>query len=133
MLVKKRHPPDTPLEWINRAESDLSIAKSHIEGAYLEDLCYHSQQCVEKALKAVLLHHCGKFPYIHDLSELINQIKQAGIEVPQVLMESVVLTEFAVEGRYPGFDQPVTPEQWRDAVRKAENVLEWAKKVIKDK
>ena len=30
-MPPKRHPPDTRLEWLNRAESDLSIAKSHMK------------------------------------------------------------------------------------------------------
>ena len=74
-----RQAPDSPAEWLNRAASDLAIAQTRVEGAYLEDLCYHAQQCAEKAFKAVLLHRCGSFPYIHDLAELVNRIEQAGI------------------------------------------------------
>ncbi len=66
-MPSERMAPDTPDEWLNRAASDLAIARARIEGAYLEDICYHAQQCAEKAFKAVLLHRKGSFPYIHDL------------------------------------------------------------------
>jgi len=62
-----RHAPDTSEAWLARAESDLAIAEADIPKAFLEDHCYHAQQCVEKALKAVLIFRVGKFPYIHDL------------------------------------------------------------------
>ena len=34
----ERFPPDDPHEWLNRARSNLAIAKSRIAAAYLEDL-----------------------------------------------------------------------------------------------
>jgi HEPN domain-containing protein len=126
-MRSERLPPDTPGEWLNRAESDLAIAGSRIEGAYLEDLCYHAQQSVEKALKALLLRLVGEFPYIHDIGELLNTLKKVNVVVPGDVLLSAALTEYAVSGRYPGFDEPVTSEQWRDAVAKASEVMEWVK------
>ena len=126
-MPHERHAPDTPAEWMNRACSDLAIAKAHIEGAYLEDLCYHAQQCVEKAFKAVLLQRQGRFPYIHDLAELVNQIELSGLVVPEDVREVVGLTEYAVEGRYPGFDEPVDESRWSEVVENATKALEWCK------
>ena len=54
-----------------RARSDLAIAAAHIEHACLEDLCFHSQQAAEKAIKALFLSRGVPFPFIHDISELI--------------------------------------------------------------
>ena len=39
MKPPERYPPDDPREWLNRARSNLAMAKSRGEGAYLEDLC----------------------------------------------------------------------------------------------
>ena len=39
------------------------------EGAFYEDLCFHAQQAVEKALKAVYQHNRWVFRYTHDLDE----------------------------------------------------------------
>jgi HEPN domain-containing protein len=130
MPRKKRLPPDSPLEWLNRARSDLAIAGQRLEGAYLEDLCYHAQQAAEKALKALLLKKVGTFPYIHDLAELLNQVEKAGVSVPAAIRECAALTEFAVAGRYPGIDEPVTREQWRRAVDKASAAIEWVHAIL---
>jgi HEPN domain-containing protein len=129
-MQPERLPPDSPGEWINRARSDLAIAGSRIEGAYLEDLCYHAQQCAEKSFKAVLLHRSGSFPYIHDLPELVNRIQVLGIELPPSVREAVALTDYSVAGRYPGFDEPVSDDQWLDALRMARIVLAWAESLM---
>jgi HEPN domain-containing protein len=125
-----RQAPDSPEEWLNRARSDLAIARSSIEGAYLEDLCYHAQQCVEKAFKAVLLKRRGSFPYVHDLAELVNRIDLTGLKVPEDVRYCVGLSEYAVEGRYPGFDEPVLGEQWQEAVEAASLALDWCRQVV---
>jgi len=129
-MQREHLPPDSPKEWLNRARSDIVIARNPIEGAYLEDLCYHAQQCAEKALKAVLLKQVGAFPYIHDLAELVHRVETQGIALPENVRDAAFLTEYAVEGRYPGFDDPVTDAQWQDAVRMAEAVLDWANSVV---
>ena len=63
-----RYPPDDPREWLNRARSNLLLARMHSEGVYLEDLCFHAQQAVEKAIKALLIRCAVEFPYIHKRS-----------------------------------------------------------------
>jgi HEPN domain-containing protein len=125
-MPPERHQPDSFEAWLMRAESDLAIAEADIPGAFLEDHCYHAQQCVEKAMKAVLLCRVGKFPYIHDLSELVHCLTAQGVQVPEFVEDAVSLTPFAVEGRYPGLDEEVSPLERVDAVRKARLVLGWA-------
>jgi HEPN domain-containing protein len=56
-MQPKRPRPDTAEAWLEHARSDLKIAQASIPDAYLEDLCYHAQQCAEKALKALLVIH----------------------------------------------------------------------------
>jgi len=36
--MRERYPPDDPREWLNRARSDLVLARAEEEGIYLEDL-----------------------------------------------------------------------------------------------
>jgi hypothetical protein len=57
-----------PREWLNRACSNLAMAKSEMEGVYLEDLCFDAQQAAEKAIKALLIKMGVEFPYIHDIA-----------------------------------------------------------------
>ncbi|MBS3907200.1 MAG: hypothetical protein KGZ49_09215 [Syntrophaceae bacterium] len=43
-----------------------------------------------------------------------------------------MLTSYAWEARYPGLGEPVTIEEYREALRQAELVVSWAAKVIKE-
>ena len=78
MTQPQRFPPDDPREWINRARSDLAIAKNRTVYAYLEDLCFHAQQAAEKAIKAVMILRGIEFPYTHDLSRLLTMLESSG-------------------------------------------------------
>ena len=51
MSPPERFPPDDLREWLNRAGSNLAMAKNRAPGAYLENLCFQAQQAAEKAVK----------------------------------------------------------------------------------
>ena len=70
--------PDDPREWLNRAKSNLALAKSRVPDAYLEDLCFEAQQAAEKAIKAVLLALEIDYPYTHDLAHLLSLLEEIG-------------------------------------------------------
>ena len=43
--------------WFKRALSDLKAAKVlRIDGVFIEDACFHIQQCVEKSIKSLLMN-----------------------------------------------------------------------------
>lgn len=70
MSDEPRH-ASNPREWMNRARSNLAIAKNRIPDVYLEDLCFDAQQAAEKAIKAVFVARGIEFPFIHDLTRLL--------------------------------------------------------------
>jgi len=123
--------PGSPQDWLARAKSDLILARQPLpEGAFYEDLCFHAQQAAEKAIKAVYQHHGWIFRYTHDLEELLRGLKQKGLVVPQGIDDSIILTSFAWEARYPGFSEPVSVEEYYNAIEHAEAVMIWAEKEI---
>ena len=127
-----KHIPGSAADWMARAKSDLAIAKMPLpEGALYEDLCFHAQQAAEKALKAVYQHHEWEFQYTHDLNKLMTGLEQQGIAVPERIIEADVLTRYAWESRYPYLGEPVTEEEYREAVRLAETVVAWAERLIR--
>ncbi len=68
--------------WLRHARSDLNIASIAMDHDVLpEQICFHTQQAVEKAFKAVLLFAGVGFPYTHDLEELPDTLTDAGIKV----------------------------------------------------
>ncbi len=122
-----KNQPGSALDWLSRAQGDLAIASAPLPpGAFLEDLCFHAQQAAEKALKAVSIHHRISFRYTHDLDELTNGLKQSGIDVPPAVEDATILTTFAWEARYPGTGEPVTQDEYTEAVAMARSVVEWA-------
>ena len=60
------------------------------------------------------------------------QLESEGIIVPPEVVEAAPLTAYAWEARYPGLSEPVTIEEYREALRQAELVVSWAAKVIKE-
>jgi HEPN domain-containing protein len=129
-MVPERFSPDDPREWLNRAKSNLIQAKGEKPGVYREDLCFQAQQAAEKSLKALLLHRGVRFPYVHDLAELIELLEQQGEGIPSKIREVARLTNYAVEARYPGLAEPVTSEEYEIAVALAEGVIRWVEKAL---
>ena len=131
-MLSKRFPPDDPREWLNRAKSNLAKANipSETSEIYLEDLCFDAQQAAEKAIKSVLIHLDVRFPYIHDLARLLSLVKQASQDVPESIGRAAGLSDYAVGTRYPGLAEPVTWEEYEEAVAIAETVVRWAEQLI---
>jgi HEPN domain-containing protein len=123
--------PGSPQEWLARARGDLALARAPLPiGGFYEDLCFHTQQAAEKALKAVYLHCGWTFRYVHDLEELITGLRQNGLHVPEAVEDAVVLTSYAFEARYPGLAEPVSEEEYRQAIELAQTVVRWADEMI---
>lgn len=133
-MPPERQMPGSPDDWVRRARSDLALAKVLLpEGALYEDLCFHAQQAAEKAIKAVYRAYKHEFRYTHDLAELLNGLRVAGIEVPEEVQDAVELTGFAWEARYPGTAEPASEEEYRRAVALAERVVHWAETHVEGK
>jgi HEPN domain-containing protein len=129
--MPNRFPPDDPREWLNRAHSNLALAKYEPgTEVYFEDLSYNAQQAAEKAIKAVFVYHKIPYPYVHDLAALVTILLKNGIIVPDTVKESAKLTRFAVATRYPQTLSPVSEQEYRRAMIIAENVIRWSEHEI---
>ena len=124
--------PGSPREWLARARSSLNLAGTtdRTTDVLLEDLCFQAQQAAEKAVKAVLLAKGIPFRYVHDIDELFSNAEEGGVDVPGAIRRAVVLTGYASQTRYPGDYEPVTDDEYEDAVALAAAVVAWAERVI---
>ena len=88
-----------------KAEQDIIVIEKLKSDPEIgtEILGFHAQQAAEKMLKAVLAYHQIRFPFTHRLTELIDSLKDSGLDFPQELEEVRYLTPFAVEFRYTIF------------------------------
>ncbi len=104
--------------WI--AKADLTAA-SHLLGlpddqCPFDIVCFHAQQCAEKALKALLVHQGDVPPRTHDLVELLNLVRQSdGIGIQA--SDCGALTPYAVVTRHPYPDFPTELLERADAER----------------
>ena len=118
------------MEWLRFAKDDLNAARVGPDLISLEILCFHAQQAAEKALKAALIDQSTDFPYTHDMGELLTILEEIGISYTAGSPEANRLTRYAVSVRYPGLADPVTPDEYRDALRLAEGIVQWADAII---
>jgi HEPN domain-containing protein len=112
-------------EWLLHAESHLDYAKlGRGQPAILPNqVAFHAQQAAEKALKAVLVCTLVEFPRTHDLQELLILIRNSGTSIPLELEDVTALSRFAVETRYPGDVEPITPDEVEQAIELAEKAV----------
>ena len=118
---------DNALEWVNYAEEDLIMAKSALKRSkpLTTAACFHSQQCAEKYLKAILVARDIEFPKTHDLLILNTLCANAGIITGFTITNLGRLSGYAVHTRYPG-NQP-TPEESREALEIAGTIRQFAR------
>ena len=122
--------PGSAEDWFRYAKSDLELARiEKPEGVLLENLCFHAQQAAEKILKAVLIFLEIDFPRTHNIRTLLDLLPE-GVDVPQEVEESAILTDYAVESRYPRNSEPVDDEEYRQVIGLAEAVVSWGEKLI---
>jgi HEPN domain-containing protein len=118
--------------WLRRSRSDLQLGKAALitPDVLPEDACFHAQQCAEKALKALLLQRHIPFPRTHAIEVLLDLLKTQGQTVPENVDEALILTEYAVQTRYPGEWEPVTKKESQKALDLATLVLSWVESRI---
>jgi len=92
-------------EWIAKAEGDFITAGRELrarKSPNYDSACYHSQQCAEKYLKAVLQANDKHIPKIHYLLELLALILKFDSSYEFLKADLEVLEGYSVRFRYPG-------------------------------
>jgi HEPN domain-containing protein len=91
------------LKWVEIAEEDIRLAKFAFKmesNIPYRLICYHSQQCAEKYLKAFLVSKLIDFPYTHNINTLIN-LCPVEYDLDNKLSDTFHLTNYAIAKRYP--------------------------------
>ncbi len=125
--------PASPRAWLLRSRGNLTLAEKggRLKGILFEDLCFNAQQAAEKALKAVCLAQGLDFPKTHSLVHLMDILEMAGVTIPKNVREADILTQYAVQSRYPSIVEEIKRDEYRDALKLAAGVVFWAEKIIK--
>jgi HEPN domain-containing protein len=92
-------------EWVSKAEGDFLTAGRELRARKFPNydaVCFHTQQCAEKYLKAILQENGKRIPKIHFLLELLAMILKSDGSYEFLKADLEVLEEYAVRFRYPG-------------------------------
>jgi len=95
----------TVKEWIAKAEGDFATAAREqraTEAPNYDAVCFHSAQCIEKLMKALLIHGGVTPPRSHDLTALSRLLEPLWPGWSWPAEELRLLTRAAVDYRYPG-------------------------------
>jgi HEPN domain-containing protein/predicted nucleotidyltransferase len=121
--------------WLTEADEELATARILTEHGKLRGACLHSQQCVEKCLKASVLEKGDKPERTHDLVALRSHAERLGWKVGLDTEDAVFLNS-VYKGRYPSEEgllphgEPTTEEAAR-AVSVAERVFAEARAALR--
>ncbi|MCD8055773.1 MAG: HEPN domain-containing protein [Clostridiales bacterium] len=117
--------------WLEISETDLNVAKHLFKTYYpkpCEIICYHCQQCAEKAIKAVILSFGlpSGLPKVHDLSYLLNLLKDS-VDIDEKYYDYAdTLMPYGVSVRYPN-EMYLDESHAKKALLMAQEILDWAK------
>lgn len=124
--MRRSHPDPEVESYFRKAERDLATAGRMSEsGADFADVvCFHAEQCAEKALKALILALGEVPPRTQDLvvlQQALCRLEKRG----RVLQEyCLALTDYAVAPRYPGWEDLVGRVDIDGVLRNASAVLD---------
>ena len=69
-------------------------------------------------------------PKPYNIRALLELLDPMGSEISKEIWQAIDLTNYAVETRYPGPAEPVTRNEYRQALTVAGKVVKWAENII---
>jgi len=125
--------------WLYFAQSDLQVAEILLEEKIYNQCCFHVQQCIEKTLKALFIHHYGKIqPKTHIIADLLNSLPSAWFSDIDVI-SLIKISKYYVITRYPDMLPDISEGSFpgkaetEEAIALAQFTFNKAKHIIENK
>ena len=118
-------------EWMVKAEEDFQAAlllSKKKKPALNNSVCFHSQQCAEKYLKAFLSLRRVYFQKTHDLILLNNLCAGNSGDFELIADLVALLNPYSVEFRYPG--EQATKSDAKKALRQVEEIRDFIRRKL---
>ncbi|MBI4454005.1 HEPN domain-containing protein [Candidatus Woesearchaeota archaeon] len=100
---------DICIALINDAEVDMNAARILLDSKIYSKSIYHSQQCVEKMLKAMLALNAIIITDEHNVSDKLTLLFSKFNQIKEVIQEARKLERHGSRPRYPLFYDPIKP------------------------
>ncbi len=117
------------VEWIKAAYADMIVLEKIVDDSFITQMTsFHSQQSVEKSLKALLEYNSQKVPKKHDVLMLKDLVKDyIDIEDEDILED---LNTLYIDSRYPG-DMGLLPNG-KPTLQDAQIFYDFANNIFKE-
>lgn len=119
-------------KWLIKANNDLKVAENEIRlppnETVTEAICFHSQQAVEKFLKAYLITKGVEFGKTHNLEYLLELCVKEDKGFEEIDVGN--LSFYSVEVRYPDEFYIPTLDEAKESVKIARKVKEFVLKKV---
>jgi HEPN domain-containing protein len=119
-------------EWVAKAEGDYVVLRREMrarKAPNYDAVCFHSQQCVEKYLKARLMQAKIRFGKIHDLVKLLDAVLPVEPLWEAFRADFRRLSAYAVAYRYPG--ESANRQEAKDAAGRCGKFREAARAALR--
>ena len=120
--------------WLAFAREDLQVAEAVMDEEIYNQVCFHSQQSVKKALKGALVSRDVKPPRTHSITDLLSLFPA---DWPADLRDELVgLDDFYIPTRYPDALPGSLPyglpgvDEARESLALAQALLQQVEKLI---
>jgi HEPN domain-containing protein len=123
--------PEYASELLRIAKGDLESAEvlaSFTSKGRRENICFAVQQCIEKALKALLCAQSKPVPLSHSIELLLDRL---GPDCQPPLGHALIeLTDFASVKRYEEGNEIITDDDIKASLVAGRNAVDWAEGMI---
>ena len=104
MSEQPKRPVETPAEWPRFADENLLVAEqAFVSGEPVwHTICFLCQSAAEKYAKAYLIANGWALAKTYDIVVLLGLCSDYDTAFAALTMDSAVLNEYIVSGRYPG-------------------------------
>lgn len=96
-----RDPKAEGRRWLDQAENDLAFARHALEGEFHHQVCFIAQQCVEKALKAILYADGARDVIGHSAVALLARALPRHPDLGDLADVAAELDLYYIPTRYP--------------------------------
>jgi HEPN domain-containing protein len=104
--------------WLTFAREDIRMAELAMAEGLYNQVCFHCQQCAEKAVKGLLAHQQQVPPRTHQLGDLLGLLEPNPLT--SIASEVQLLDRFYIPTRYPEALPGALPEGLPDVDDAAE-------------
>jgi len=123
---------DQPDYWLSKAVEHMQAAEhllNHADSPFIEQACFHIQQSIETALKAVLVAKRQDVPRTHVIADLLDRCGSDSL-LDEMQADLAATTIYAVTYRYPTSAATPTLEDTHASLHACQRLLPWVENRI---